>query len=425
VSEIITLKVSDIIWREDLYPRFEPVPAIIQKYAEDIDQLPPVEVNQSNELIDGYHRWTAHKKENRETIKAFVTITESDRHFARLAMRRNSRHGFHINNKEKKDWLLTWYIGLNDEEKTELANDLAVSLRTVKRWTAGKDKNLKAKRKQKAFDLWLACSTLEEIAEELDTPKPTIINYIKEWSEYDKWHKLTIFPNHSDDPDWKPPIYGIWRRQTKSNKVSHPGNSEASFVDNLLYMYTEPFDIVVDPFGGGGSTIDVCKKRLRRYWISDRLPIVERRDIRQWDILEGPPPLHKRWSDVSLLFLDPPYWKQTKGEYSQDEQDLANMDLETFYAALTDFVVECAEKMSHGARIAMLMQPTQWRAPGRQVIDHVVDLITLLKNTHMGYVRRVSCPYQTEQYNAQQVNWAKDNREILVLNRELIIWEVL
>jgi DNA modification methylase len=71
------------------------------------------------------------------------------------------------------------------------------------------------------------------------------------------------------------------------------------FLDNLLYMYTQPWQIVVDPFAGGGSTIDVCKKRLRRYWASDRQPIVERRDIRQWDILAGPPALHKRWGEVA------------------------------------------------------------------------------------------------------------------------------
>ena len=59
-------------------------------------------------------------------------------------------------------------------------------------------------------------------------------------------------------------------------------------VDNLLYFYTQPFEIVVDPFAGSGSTIDVCQKRLRRYWVSDRKPIPERaHEIRLWDMTEG------------------------------------------------------------------------------------------------------------------------------------------
>ena len=61
-------------------------------------------------------------------------------------------------------------------------------------------------------------------------------------------------------------------------------------MDNLLYLYTEPFDIVVDPFAGGGSTIDVCKKRFRRYFVTDRKPIVEReKEIRTHDMTDGLP----------------------------------------------------------------------------------------------------------------------------------------
>lgn len=189
-------------------------------------------------------------------------------------------------------------------------------------------------------------------------------------------------------------------------------------------MYTEPFDLVVDPFGGGGSTIDVCKQRLRRYWVSDRRPAEERRDIREWDILSGPPLLHKRWGDVKLLYLDPPYWKQAEGEYSEDAQDLANMELEQFYGVLTGFVRECAKKMHSGAHIGLIIQPTQWKAPGRQVVDHIVDLIVRLQVAPVRYVRRIVCPYESQQCTAQQVEWAKANREVLVISRELIIWQV-
>jgi hypothetical protein len=56
----------------------------------------------------------------------------------------------------------------------------------------------------------------------------------------------------------------------------------------LLYLYTSPFDVIVDPFAGGGSTIDICKKRLRRYFVSDRKPIVEReKEIRTHDLTSG------------------------------------------------------------------------------------------------------------------------------------------
>lgn len=76
--------------------------------------------------------------------------------------------------------------------------------------------------------------------------------------------------------DFEPPIYNVWKQLEKTAGSSHYGNSEVRWVDNLLYLYTQPFDIVIDPFAGDGSTIDTCKKRFRRYWVGvARQPEVE------------------------------------------------------------------------------------------------------------------------------------------------------
>lgn len=419
-KEYTEVKVADIVWREDLYPRFEPVPSRIQQYAECVELLPPIEINQRNELIDGYHRWTAHKKAGLDTIKAMVTHTANDIELDRLMAKRNADFGIQLSQEEKRRKARQWFTDLA-VDKQQIADDLAVPLRTIQGWLSRKTKDMKAERDRQIAEMWLACYTDDEIAEKMGCSVQPVKNVKSD--ENAIWQKNLIFSRYQD-PAWQPPLYDVWKTQTKSNETSHPGNSEAQWVDNLLYMYTEPFDIVVDPFAGGGSTIDVCKQRLRRYWVSDRLPIVERRDIRQWDILDGPPPLHKRWGDVSLLYLDPPYWRQAEGQYSEDAQDLANMELEDFYSALTTFTRLCAEKMHKGSRVALIIQPTQWKAPGRKIIDHVIDLIAHLQDAPLEYVRRISCPYESQQCTAQMVGWAKGNREVLVLTRELIVWEV-
>ncbi len=38
--------------------------------------------------------------------------------------------------------------------------------------------------------------------------------------------------------------YNIWRQQVKTTDLKHFGNSEVRWVDNLLYLYTQPFDVV-------------------------------------------------------------------------------------------------------------------------------------------------------------------------------------
>jgi DNA modification methylase len=420
------LAIDEIIWREDLYPRFEPVPARIQQYAECIELLPPIEVNQRNELIDGYHRWTAHKKAELKTIKVIVTETESDAELDWLMAERNADGKIQLSQEEKKSKALRWFVDL-DSDQQAIAGCLKVSLRTVQRWLSRKTKDLKAERDRKIAEMWLAMYKEEEIAETVGLDQSTVNRQVKELCESDMWQKSIIFSDYKE-PEWSPPLFSAWKKKSKTNKTSHFGNSEAMFLDYLLYMYTEPFDAVVDPFGGGGSTIDVCKQRLRRYWVSDRVPVPERRDIRQYDILDGPPPLHKRWSEVKLLYLDPPYWKQAEGEYSDDPQDLANMELDEFHATLIDFIEACADKMRAGARIAMLMQPTQWKAPDRDYpVDHIYAVRCGFEEASLAlrYTRSFQIPYESQQYNAQQVEWAKENREVLEIGRTITVWEVI
>jgi hypothetical protein len=417
-----TRRVDEIVWRKDLYPRFEPNPTIIDQYAEALDQLPPIEINQRNELIDGYHRWTAHKAAKAETLPVTVTVTDSDKQFLRLAIERNAKHGLQLSAAEKKHYALEMYDGKPDE-KAALARLFSVSERTIASWTSRRDKDLKARRNQQIAEMWLACYTDEEIAEGLGCSVQPVKEQTEKPDENETLQKNLVFSAYQDT-DWTPPLYNVWKRQDKTNSTAHFGNSEASFTDNLLYLYTEPFDIVVDPFGGGGATVDVCKKRLRRYWVSDRLPSVKRTDIRQWDILDGPPPLHKRWNDVRLLFLDPPYWKQAEGQYSGDAQDLANMPLDQFYATLTKLVMDCAGKMQPGSHVALMIQPTQWKNEDKHITDHVVDLCQRV-GAPLALRMRVSCPYESQQSTAQQVDWAKSNRQVLVQTREIIVWEVV
>lgn len=415
-----TINVSDVVWRKDLYPRFEPDPATIQRYAESLEMLPPIKVNQRYELIDGYHRWTAHKKAGVDEIAAEVIETASDAEVLRLAVETNATHGLQLSTGDKKNLALKLYTG----DKKELSRLLSVSERTIARWVENIDKAQREERDRRIRDLWLACRTQEEIADEVGVDRTAISRATESMCDLDNWQKSTVTHARFDEPDWTPPLYNIWTFKKNTNSTTHFGNSAQEIVHNLLYMYTEPFDIVVDPFGGGGSTIDVCKQRLRRYWVSDRLPIPERNDIRQLDIADGPPPLHKRWQDVSLVYLDPPYWRQARNQYSSDPSDLANMDLAEFYEVLTNYITEIASKMRSGAHIALIIQPTQWLSDDRVPVDHVFDLVQNMSDANVRYVHRIIAPYSTEQYNAQQVTWAKEHRTVLTLNREIVVWEV-
>jgi len=108
-------------------------------------------------------------------------------------------------------------------------------------WLARKAKDLKAEREEMMAAMWLACSTREEIAAAAKVSPAEVSDTIEKRSEIATLRKMTIFSKYQE-PDWETPLFDVWKVQNKSNATSHPGNSEMRWVDNLLYMYTQPFD---------------------------------------------------------------------------------------------------------------------------------------------------------------------------------------
>lgn len=428
--ELVEVKLSQVVFDETIYPRKDHTPAKVQEYAENMEAIETmenfIEISGNNRLLDGKHRWLAYRKlydGSDPTIKAFkwLDITEEKDEFVK-AIELNSSHGQQISTKDKEQNCRVLYqkYGYTLDTICRIVN-----VSKTKASAALKPVREEEKRQQDEtiFEMHLAGYTQQEIADAVGVSRPTVQRRVEELAQ--KVPSYFLSKPFETDIDFTPPLYNVWTFAKKTNKTGHFGNSEQQIVDNLLYLYTEPYDIVLDPFGGGGSTIDVCKRRLRRYWVSDRKPIVEREnEIRQMDIATELPDLNWRWEDVALTYLDPPYWKQAEGQYSTDPEDLANMPLDKFTATLTDIVNRIAEKQSAG-HIALLIQPTQWKADNRQFTDHVFDIVSRVNPLLLRLKNRVSCPYSTEQYNAQQVNWAKENNELLVLSRELIIWEIV
>ena len=143
---------DQIKFRDDLYPRFKHDPALVQKYAQDLDILPPIKVNQNNELIDGFHRWTAYKTNEVEQIPVEVVQTATELEFLRLAIQANNRHGWQLTDSDKKSAAVKLYgDGTTGLSKDEIAKDLSVSVRTVQAYLSGIDRQIREERKQHIY----------------------------------------------------------------------------------------------------------------------------------------------------------------------------------------------------------------------------------------------------------------------------------
>lgn len=175
----VMLPVDAVVFREDLYPRFTPDAATIQKYQQSLEALPPIEVNQRHELIDGYHRWSAFREEGASVVPAVITPTQSDDELLDLAIDRNAKHGMQLSQSEKKSMARRLYTS-RQRSKPDLCRLLSVGKSVMAEWLSDIDKAEREKQKADARDLWLACHTQEEIAESVGVTDQTIANWLRE-----------------------------------------------------------------------------------------------------------------------------------------------------------------------------------------------------------------------------------------------------
>jgi len=412
-------QIKDIKIRMDLYPRFEVDNRKVQEYSENIDKLPPILINQDNILIDGLHRLRGHEKAEETEIEVIVEKTASESELYLRAIETNATHGLQLNGEEKAELAAKFY-GQFDEKR--ICKVLSISHGTYNKYTVNARKAKEKELKRKIQELYLKCKTQQEITNILqklkfEVSQKTISNKIVEFS------KKVISDNFTKNGalhGFSPELYNLWNVKKIKNEMNHFGNVPVEFTENLLYYYTEPFDIVYDPFAGGGATIDICKKWFRKYFVCDRKPIKGREDIIKFDIKDGLP--KDLPTNIKLVFLDPPYWKQAEGMYSKDKEDLANMPLDKFYNGIMDFMKDVKKKLAKDGKIALIIQGSQWKN-NLILEDHAFEIAKMMDKLGFKIQQRIICPYSTEQYNAQQVIKAKEKKICLQTYRDLIVFD--
>ena len=195
--------------------------------------------------------------------------------------------------------------------------------------------------------------------------------------------------------------------------LPYPGNIPGDLVRNVLYYWTEPGDLILDPMAGGGVVLDVAAEMNRRAVAYDIQPI--RDDILRWDLKRGLPPE----ADVcDLLFLDPPYWKKKANDYGA--ASISALPRDEYLAFWRDFAARATMRLKHDSLIAFLMSNyVEYENSGDSI--WVVDYIKLFLAVGFVAVREVQCPLSTQQYTGPDVVRARQAKRPLSLTRSLWI----
>jgi hypothetical protein len=410
VSEMI--RTDAVRFVKELYPRLKPHDDVIERYRDAIDNLPPIIVARGGVLVDGYHRWQAHVREGADTIVVDDLGDLSDSEILRESYRRNATHGEQMSKREKIAAAEHLYLnggGTEDERYALIAETLSLKVDVAKKYCAQARQTEKRKQEEQAWDLNLDCVPQVEIAERLGIAQPTL----------SRWISIREQSSEMNTPPESRQHFDVWQFQTSdkdSGQQSYFGAVPPQVMENLLWFYTEPGDAVVDLFAGSGTTVDVAKAMGRRVWAADirgnhyspHLP------IHQHDVTTGWPEAAPR--KANLVFLDPPYWQQAAGRYSTEPGEMAEMELGNFYGAWSTVAKAC---MEHAERIAYIISPTQ--DDDGSVVDHATDMLGPFLDEGWTVERRIIVPYSTQQATGQQVTWARENKRMLKLYRDLVV----
>jgi len=411
----IEIDIDKVICDPHKYPRQKSDQILIAmlQAAIETDRIPPIEINQNNYLIDGFHRLQAYKLEGIKSIKAIVTQC-NDNDVLWLASQRNSTHGKQLSRDEKRALAKTFFR--QGRPIGEIRSILAVGKSQLYDWLREEIAKKNEAEEAEILNLYLRCYTEEEIAEKIGVDQSTINRAIMHFSENGNSHNR---PESIQD-------YNLWEFTVAANDVGEdgfPGRMPGQVVENLLWYFTDPFDLVVDPMAGSGTTLDVCLTMLRRCICFDINPAARPHEIKKHDITTGLPELPKLRSNgqvvkPKLLLLDPPYWKQKRGKYSHDGTNLANLSLDDFHKQLSTIIAESHDYVSPDGYVAFIIGPT--RNDGI-VYDHMAAIINQLNFEQWKIKERVIVSYTTQQALALHLTQAREGRYMLRRYRDLLI----
>jgi DNA modification methylase len=149
--------------------------------------------------------------------------------------------------------------------------------------------------------------------------------------------------------DFPKQSYGL----TPKGNNKYAGVTPALIIYNMIWRYTEPGDLVVDPMAGSGTTIDVCKEEKRiaiGYDIHSTRKDIIKNDAREIPLGDN---------SVDMVFIDSPYGDNIR--YNEEQGNIGNISSESeeFYDELEKVMKESKRILKEGKVLGWLIGD-QW-----------------------------------------------------------------
>jgi len=418
-----TIKLSEIIYDKNNYPRQDKTDEQINLYRQASDLLPPIVVSKNKKLVDGYHRLIVYRLEGKEEIEVEVLedISEDiDIYFE--AVVRNAIHGLQLTRTEKRNAAIRFYKEKKITQE-EIAKILSVSQQTVSNFVSEEEKAEREKRNMMIIDLYLKCYTEDEIIEQLIKSgyglRASQVNaIIKDNDILTKFSKIvTTF----DMEHWTPERSNAWKQfRLDKGQLKFKGQLPKELMRNVIYYYSGYRDIVIDPMAGSGTTGAVCKEMGRRYKQYDINPILD--EIEENDVLKGMPKL-KINKLADLIIFDPWYFSLLKEDVPESE---FTESYEGFKNAVRIAIGNCSSVLKKGGRLILFMKPMREKLYEGKWLPSSRDCSILIEDLGYELIQEISAPLSFhEVFSSNQVKEAEKRKVLLNVVNHVLAFERL
>jgi len=378
----------------------------------------------------GYNRWLEkapleEKDEAREAITDVSYVLHSEKVYFKespedvaelliIAAKYNSEHGYQMSQDDKRLAARRIYEHNPKQSVPDLSNVLGIPQRTLYRWVEDIIQKNKASQEAKICRLNLlgwteedtgnvvglsqqrvgmvlqqnanwqnVVKSLQELLSKgnpidkaaeilgLDLPLAWAL-YLQDQSDMDR---LKILESKNEGLSCSPRPYDIWsfgNAYDLFGRQDHPGRVPGQLILQLLYFFTEPGDMVIDPMAGGGTTVDACLIMGRKCLAFDSDPgVCEKRfDIKLKDAISAIEGLTRR---PELILLDPPYYKKMDKEYG--ENSISRLDREEYLDYIDKLASAAYAKLGKDGHLALLMSDYTDDDPREEIfIHHYIEI---------------------------------------------------
>ncbi len=264
--------------------------------------------------------------------------------------------------------------------------------------------------------------TVAQIAEKQGWPESLVWSFrLEEKDDLSKYQELQWGLRSWDD--WK------WTDCDKRFGDEWPGRIPAQLIAHILYYFSKPGDLVIDPMAGGGVTADTCLAFNRHCWSFDMVDRPdERPEIEQhyWDKDNLQWPVNGK-TKPDLIIFDPPYFSKKAKEYG--EESISNLSKKDYLKFLERFFRLAGENSKKETRLAMInadwrdFQNTPAMEEKRKNSILINDYLNVMAKSGWEEIHIMWAPMSSERFHAGVVA-AMQKRKILgVTNRYVIVAE--